>query len=142
MAKSLTFWGALGLAATFISPAPVDRLRYPFAPELRHRVQRLFVEIAPPWKYLNEPPFSLWIALLLAVIFAIVLVLCWRQFRGWEWALLLGVAGLAATATRSVIDWLLITAALAVPQIGPLLKSAPHWVIRLDRGAKRVFLGA
>jgi hypothetical protein len=146
--RGLTLWGGLGLLATLIAPDPVGRLLYPFAPELRHPAQRLFQEIRPPWHYLGTPPFVFDFALLLAVVYAAVLVLRRREFRGWEWCLLLGVAGLAATAARGVVDWLLITTAFVLPQLGPALRDlnlrrsrVGRFVLRIDRVVKKIMHG-
>ena len=143
--KSISVWGLLGLGASMIAPAPVDRFLYPFKPELRDPAQRLFVEIQPPWQYLGTA-YAIWIALVLGVVFGFVLIVRRREIFGWEWALILAVTGLAVTAVRGLGDWLVITAALAVPQIGPLLLSAARmrkrWfptraVLYLDRDLRR-----
>lgn len=148
--KSLTCWGLVGVAATLIAPAPLDRLLYPFAPELRDSAQLLFVEIKPPWHFLTSS-YAVWLAMIMAIVYGVVLALRWRQLRGWEWALVAGVTALALMAVRGVGDWLMITTALAVPQIGPLLLDATksrRWhklarpFVRLDRTLRRVFSGA
>ena len=48
--RRLTILGGLGLAATFLSPDPLERLAYPFKPELRHPIMRIFVEMQPLYK--------------------------------------------------------------------------------------------
>src|SRR5262249_46599116 len=40
--RRLTIVGGLGLAATFIAPDPLERLLYPFKPELAHPIMRIF----------------------------------------------------------------------------------------------------
>lgn len=118
---SLTTWAGVALAASFIAPAPIDRLLYPFAPELRHPAQRLFSEINPMWKFLFATPWTraatVWSAVVLAIVLGIVALRNWRRLRGWEWALLAGLTGLAAIAVRALGDWLLISLALIVPLI-------------------------
>lgn len=148
MVRRLTWWGGLGLAASMVAPDPIGRMLYPFSPELRHPAQQLFREIRPPWSYLGQPPFVIEFALLLGGLFVLVL---WRQRRElhlWEWGLLLGVTLLAATATRGLIDWLVITAAYAVPQLGPMFTAwakqrtaAARLLLRWERLAKRMFAG-
>jgi len=147
-ARGLTLWAGLALLASLVAPDPVGRFFYPFAPELRHPAQRLFQEIRPPWSYLGAKPYVLDFALLLGVLFAIVLIKRRREFRGWEWCLLLGVFGLFATATRGTIDWLMITAALAVPQLGPMVRDlnlrrsrVGRVVLVADRVVKKILQG-
>lgn len=149
MVSQLSIGCLLGLAASCIAPDPVGRLLYPFSPELRHPAQQLFREIRPPWRYLGEPPYLFEFVGLWAAVVAVVLWLRRHQFRGWEWGLFLGLSGLAATATRGVIDWFVITASYAVPQIGPILRDAvrrrdpsARLLVKVDRLAKHVFSGA
>ncbi len=148
MVRRLTWWGGLGFTASLVAPDPMGRFLYPFASELRHPAQQLFREIRPPWSYLGQPPFVIEFALLLGVALTIVLWQNRRDFRLWEGALLLGTAGLAATATRGVIDWIVITSAYAVPRMAPQLRSwvalrslTSRWVLRFERLAKRLFSG-
>jgi len=121
--NGLTMWGGLALVASFVAPAPIDRLLYPFAPELRHPAQRLFIEINPPWKFLLADPWNraltVWSAVALALLLSIVAIRRWREFRGWEWAMLLALSGLAFVAVRALGDWLLISLAL----VGPLVQN-------------------
>jgi hypothetical protein len=148
--RGLTLWGGLGLLASLVAPDPVGRLMYPFAPELRHPAQRLFTEIKPPLDFLGKAPHVIDFVLLIAIFFGIVLALRWRALRGWEWGLLLGLGGLALTATRATGDWLMVTAALAVPQIGPLLRRLSsmrrsHFLagltLKADRVLRKIFQG-
>jgi hypothetical protein len=144
---SLVIWGGLGLLATLASPAPSDRLLYPFSPELRHSAQQMFEEIKSPFRHLGRPPFVVEMLLLLAVVYAVVLLLRRRELIGWEWALFAGVSGLFLMAIRSAGDWLMVASALAIPQIGSLLlrgAKSNRWrklvrpVIRFERGIKRI----
>jgi hypothetical protein len=151
---NLTFWGLAAVGASLICPAPINRLTYPFAPELRHSAQRIFAEIKPPWQYLWPPQgmftviAGLW--LVLAVIFTILMLRRYRNFRVWEWALYVCLLGLAFTATRAIGDWLVVTLALVVPQFGPWLKEkatvshgrgGARLLLAIDRRAKRVGRG-
>jgi hypothetical protein len=148
MVRSLSIWAGLGLAATFVAPDPIGRLLYPFAPELRHPAQQLFREIRPPWDSPGRPPFVAEFALCLALLFAWVLWVKRYHYRLWEWGLLLGVTLLAATATRAMIDWLVIASAWAVPHLGPLLRDRvqqrrrlARFVLRWERLMKRIVAG-
>jgi hypothetical protein len=123
---------------------------YPFAPELRDPAQHLFTEIRPSWEYLGKSPHIIDLVALVAVFFTIVLLLRWRTVRGWEWALMIGLGGLALRANRGIGDWLFVTAAIAVPQIGPLFQSLgrlwrTHSIARLalkvDLALKKLFQG-
>ena len=147
--RGMSLWGGLGLLATLVAPDPVGRFMYPFAPELRHPAQRLFTEIRPPWDFLGKPPYVIDFVALIAIFFAIVLILRRRELRGWEWCLVIGLGGLAMTATRATGDWLLVTASLAVPQFGPLLRKLspmrtnliPRLTLKADRVLKKIFQG-
>jgi len=79
-------------------------------------------------------------------LFAAILIVRRRELFAWEWALLFGVTGLALIATRALIDWLVITAALAVPQLGPMLRDLVsrrrrigRSILIVDRAIKKVF---
>jgi len=50
--------GVMGFAATFLSPDPLGRVQYAFAPELKHPIHRAFVEMQPTWMTLGQPPFN------------------------------------------------------------------------------------
>jgi hypothetical protein len=146
----LMLWGGLGFLASLIAPDPVGRFLYPFASELRHPAQRLFIEIRPPWHFLGKPPHVIDGVVLLALTFGAILALRWRQLRGWEWGLVAGVSGLALAASRGTGDWLMITSALAIPEVGPLLRHlsrrrpAPRLcrlLLRVDRSVKKILRG-
>jgi hypothetical protein len=140
-AVALLRWGGLSLLATLASPAPIDRLLYPFSPELRHSAQQMFEEIKSPLRHLGHPPFVVELLLLLVVAYGLVLLLRRRELFGWEWALFAGVSGLFLMAIRSAGDFLMISSALAVPQIGPLLLKNAKSVgplVHFERGIKRI----
>lgn len=120
----LTLVGGLGLAATFISPAPVARLLLPLQPQLAHPIQRSFAEMRPLASILSEQPHVVLLAYLLAGIVLLTLVVRFRHYRLWEVALLLGLAGLANVAVRCLQDWTLLMLALAVPHLAVLLRQA------------------
>src|SRR5262249_38373537 len=81
----LTIWGLLGIAASMICPAPIKRLTYPFAPEVRHPMQRRFVEIMPTWQFLwpaeGMRSALAWLIVFLAVTFTILMLRRYWQFR-------------------------------------------------------------
>ncbi len=63
---------------------------------------------------------------------------------------MIGLGALATTASRAIGDWLLVTAAIAVPQIAPLLHSLgrrrrtssfARFVLQSDRALKKLFQG-
>src|SRR5438132_3813238 len=152
----LTIVGGLGLAATFVSPDPIQRLLYPFRPEVSHAIQRIFIEMQPAYIFLIRAPFLIWIAYVLAALMMLTVVLRFRHYRLWEVALLLGVAGLANLAVRSLQDWVYITLAFSVPHLAVLLRDLAEkrktWrgsrplafatatrLLRLDGSAKRLF---
>jgi hypothetical protein len=152
----LTLIGLLGLAATFISPDPIERLLYPFRPEVAHSIQRIFVEMQPAYTFLTQPPYTIWLAYLLAAVVLLTVFLRFRQYRLWEIALLAGVTGLANLAVRSAQDWVLVMLALSVPHMAVLLRRLAAFaraqasrrelshslairLLRLDRTLKRLF---
>jgi hypothetical protein len=120
----LTLVGGLGLLATFVCPDPVGRLLYPFRPELAHPIQRIFSEMRPLPVLAVQPPFLLALAYVVAALVGLTVVLRFRQYRLWEVALLLGLAGLANVAVRSSQDWLLNMLALGVPHLAVLVREA------------------
>jgi hypothetical protein len=144
--KRLTMIGGLGVAATFVSPDPIERLLYPFRPELAHPIMRIFVEMQPLPALAASAPLQ--IALIYVVcsfILATVLVR-FRSYRLWELALLAGLALLANIAFRSAMDWFLVMLALGVPHLKELLAQAARqrprggrvtWLLRLDRKVKQ-----
>jgi hypothetical protein len=154
----LTLIGGLGLLATLVSPGPLERLVYPFSPEVRHPIQRVFAEMQPLHRFILQPPYLTNLAYIVAVVVAVTVVLRFRQFRLWEVLLLLGLAGLATLAFRSLQDWLLVMLALGVPHLARLprqvalsyrrLAPASRWqggwaflgrtLLRVDRSCKRL----
>jgi hypothetical protein len=160
----LTWIGGLGLAATFLSPDAPERLVYPFRQELRHPIQRIFVEMQPLYTFLGKPPYTTGLVYLVAVLVGLTVVLRFRHYRLWEVALLGGLVGLANLAVRSLQDWLLVMLALGVPHLTILLRQLAEkkraWkhaavdsptrsftinlsgtLIRLDRSCKRMLNG-
>jgi hypothetical protein len=144
----LTWLGGLGLAATCLSPNPVERLLLPFRPELRHPVQRIIVEMTPLWETAVHFPFEGLPVYLLALLIGLTVVLRFRQYRLWEVALLAGLAVLANQAVRSAQDWILIMLALGAPHLAALLAQwarqdrQRRWVavlLRIDGSCKRLF---
>ncbi len=146
----LTAIGGLGLAATFLSPDPLDRLLYPFRPELAHPVQRLFSEMRPLHTVFFDLPLLTGVTYAVALLVGLTVVCRFRRYRLWEVALLAGLAGLAGLATRSVQDWVLNMLALGVPHLVALVRQAARtdrrrrWVaglLRLDGLVKRALVG-
>jgi hypothetical protein len=146
----LTLIGGLGLAATFLSPDPVDRLMYPFRPELAHPVQRLFTEMQPLYTFVLKPPYFIGLAYVVAFLVLLTVLFRFRQYRMWELALLAGLTGLANLACRSMQDWVLVMLAIGVPHMVALFGQAIRvdrrrfWVaalVRLDQCCKRTFRG-
>jgi hypothetical protein len=135
----LTLIGGLGLAATFVSPDPIDRLLYPFRPELAHPVQRIFAEMQPLHTFILTPPYFSNLAYGIALLVGLTVVFRFRQYRLWELALLGGLALLANLAFRSLQDWVMVMLALGVPHLGVLLRQAARsnrrrrWVVTLLR---------
>ena len=146
----LTWVGGLSLAASFVSPDPLERLLYPFRPEIHHPIMRSFVEMRPLTAFVVEPPYTFALVYVVAALAAWTLIRRFRQYRLWEILLLLGLAVLGNAAFRSVQDWLLVMLALAVPHLARLLREAAsarrQWaaatLLRLDRGFKRVLNAA
>ncbi len=116
----LTVLGSLGLAATFVSPDPLERLLYPFQAGVAHPVQRIFSEMQPLHSFLLVPPYAANLVYVVAGLVLVTLVLRFRQYRLWEVALLAGLAALGSLAFRSVQDWLLLMLALGVPHLKEL----------------------
>jgi hypothetical protein len=156
--RRLTVIGGLGLAATFLSPDPLERLLYPFRSEVSHPVQRIFTEMQPLHAFLLTPPYTVALAYAVAFLVGLTVVLRFRQYRLWEVALLLGLAVLANVAFRSLQDWLLVMLALSVPHLARLPRQialqrrrlardirwtgtasgASRLVLRMDRSCKRI----
>lgn len=121
----LTMVGVLGVAAGFLSPDPLDRLLYPFRPEVRHPIMRIFTEMQPLYRFADTP----WAVVTYAVaaVTALTVVLRFRQYRLWEVALLVVLAVLANTAVRTLQDWLLTMLLLSVPHLVLLLRRAAEY---------------
>ncbi|HYV38981.1 MAG TPA: hypothetical protein VE988_25070 [Gemmataceae bacterium] len=146
--KRLTLIGVIALAATTIGADPVERFLYPFKPQLSHPIQRVFVEMQPLAATITQPPYTSGLVFVVAAIVAISVVLRFRQYRGWEVMLLLGVAALGITAARAIQDWLLIMLALGLPHVVALFRQAAltdrrrPWVaaaLRCDSAWKRLW---
>jgi hypothetical protein len=152
----LTLGGALGLAASWISPQPLERFLYPFRPEVAHPIQRIFAEMQPLYQSLWQPPYATLLAYFIALCVSLTMVLRFRQYRLWEVGLLLALAGLANLAVRSLQDWMFIMLALGVPHLTVLLKEAGKQrrllagaishrssvvspLLRAERACKRIF---
>jgi hypothetical protein len=145
----LTAVGGVGLLVSFITPRPLERLLFPFAANIKHPVQKLFVEMQPTYSHLTAPShLSLWLIYGIAAVVAVTVILQFRSYRLWEIALLLGVAGLGNVAVRGLQDWTYITLVVGVPHLSRLLRdAAPRsgfsralWrgMHRLDRSAKGI----
>jgi hypothetical protein len=148
--RRLTLIGGLGLAATLVSPDPLDRLLYPFRPEVTHSVQRIFVEMQPLYAFADNLPAVVALAFAVMVLVLVTVALRFRHFRLWEVALLTGLAGLANLAVRSLQDCILVMLALGVPQMAALLRQAARsgrrrpWLVpllRADRSFKKLING-
>jgi hypothetical protein len=147
----LTVIGGLGLAATFLSPDPVERLLYPFQPGLRHPVQRIFSEMQPLHWFILTPPYLSNLAYVIALLVGLTVLFRFRRYRLWELAMLAGLAGLANLAFRSLQDWLLVMLAVGAPHLVALFLQAVArqrrrwWVrrmVRADRSCKRALGGS
>jgi hypothetical protein len=144
----LTLIGGAGLVATLIAPNPLDRLLYPFRPELKHPIMRLFAEMQPLYTFLSFKPVAISLVYLLAALVLVTIVRRFRMYRLWEVALLAGLAGLGNLAIRSLADWFLVMLALGLPHLVVLLRQAASrdrrrgWVwltLRADRIARFTF---
>jgi hypothetical protein len=138
--RRLTLIGGLGLAATFLSPDPLERLLYPFRPELSHPILRGFLEMRPPHTLLTTPPYTMFLVYVVGAAVLLTLVLRFRQYRLWEVALLGGVALLGNYALRAVQDWLLVMLTVGVPHLAALLRSRRSTTLaRLDTSCRELF---
>ena len=135
--KRLLFFGLLGLGATFLSPDPIERLRYTFKPELAHPIMRIFVEMQPTYSLVTKPPYALGLVYLVAGLILVTIFLRFRHYRLWELALLAGSGVLGNYAFRGLQDWLLLMLALGVPHVKELLAVAARWN-RRHGGVRRV----
>jgi hypothetical protein len=122
--RRLTWIGGLGIIATFLSPDPVERMLYPFKPELKDPVMRIFTEMQPLYHFSLRSPYLVNLAYVVAALVALTVVLRFRHYRLWEVALLAGLGVLANAAFRSLQDWLFILLALGVPHLAILLRQA------------------
>ncbi len=143
----LTVIGGLGLAASLICPGPIERLFYPFQPELRHPIQRIFVEMQPLVTMVARPPYAVGLAYGVAVLVLWTIVVSFRRYRLWEVAVLAALALLGNLAIRGLQDWLLVMVALGVPHLAWWLAQAAKtgrrrfWLVpllRMDRSMKRI----
>lgn len=120
----LTLLGGLGLLATFVSPDPIDRLWYPFRPELHHPIMRIFTEMQPLASFWSTVPLTVGLTYVVAALTLLTVCLRGRHYRGWELALLAMLTLLGNLAARGLQDWLLVMLALGTPQLLALLPSA------------------
>jgi hypothetical protein len=146
--KRLTLVGGLGLCVTFVSPDPVQRLLYPFQPNLAHPIQRVFVEMQPLYSTLTKAPYTSGVIYVVAALVLLSIVLRFRHYRVWEIMMLAALAALANTASRAAQDWLLIMLALGVPHLVILFRQAVHtdrrrsvvrWLLRCDSAWRRAW---
>jgi hypothetical protein len=148
----LTIIGGLGLLATLIAPDPVERMRFPFSPDLAHPIMRVFAEMQPLVRFLTSPPYTALGAYALAALVLYSVVRRFRHYRQWEVALLLGLAVLANLAYRSLQDWVLIQLALGVPHLAAMFQESvrtmrqngrvrepTRMLLWIDRRCKRLF---
>jgi hypothetical protein len=144
----LTLVGGAGLAATLVAPDPLDRLLYPFRPELAHPIMRLFAEMQPLYTFFAFKPVAISLVYVVAALVLLTIVRRFRIYRLWEVALLSGLAGLGNLAIRSLQDWFLVMLAVGVPHLIVLLRQAAGadrrrgWVwllLRADRIARFTF---
>jgi hypothetical protein len=119
----LTLISGLGVTTAMLSPEPLERLLYPFRPEVVHPVQRIFVEMQPLATFLCRPPCVAWLVYLLAMLIGLSLAVRFRSYRLWEIALLLTLAGLANLAVRSLQDWVLLMLAVGVPHLSEMARA-------------------
>jgi hypothetical protein len=146
--RRLTLVGSIALLASLVCPDPLERLIYPFTPQLTHPIQRAFVEMQPLYTTLGKAPYTSGLIYVVAAVVALSVVLRFRHYRGWEIMLLAGLALLANTAARAAQDWLLVMLALGLPHVVALFRQAAlHdrrrlWVRRLlhlDNSWKRAW---
>jgi hypothetical protein len=122
--KRLTLVGGLAFLATFLSPEPLARLRYPFHPNLAHPIQRVFVEMQPLYATVDKAPYTSGLIYVVAALVLVSVVLRFRQYRGWEVMMLGALTLLANTAARAAQDWLLVMLALGMPHLVVLFRQA------------------
>ena len=130
--RRLTIIGGAGLVATFIAPNPLERMLYPFRPELTQPVMRIFIEMQPLYHFIHEPPYTAGLIYAIAAMVGLTLIWRFRHYRLWEVGLLAGLALLANVAIRSVQDWVLVMLALGVPHLrSTLFPSCKHPLLPL-----------
>jgi hypothetical protein len=132
--RRLTWFGGLSLLATFISPAPIERLLYPFRTRLDDPIWRVFVEMQPAYQFITRPPFTMILAYVLFALVAVALAMRIRHCRLWEIALLVCTCGMANMAVRALPDWLLLTLAIGVPHLKELCSDESFRVFRVFSG--------
>jgi len=146
----LTLIGSGGVVATLVSPDPVERLLYPFRPELAHPIMRVFAEMQPLYHFFAFKPVAISLVYIVAALVMVTIVRRFRSYRLWEVAFLAGLATLGNLAIRSLQDWFLVMLALGVPHLVVLLRQAAAtdrrrwWVsllLRVDRIARRTLSG-
>ncbi len=115
--QRLLLWGGLGLVATFIAPDPLERITYPFRPELRHPIHQMFAEMQPLVSFLHAAPSVVLETYLLAALVTFSVVVRFRHYRLWEVALLAVLGLLANVAVRGLQDWVLVMLALGLPHL-------------------------
>jgi len=142
--KRLTMIGGLAVVATFLSPDPIDRLLYPFQPELAHPIMRIFGEMQPLPNMFDKAPIQISLIYIFAVLVLATAIIRFRQYRLWELALLTGLTVLGNVAFRGTMDWFLMMLTLGVPHLKELLASAAKYrlrsntVVLLLRGDRKV----
>lgn len=146
----LTLVGGLALAATFICPDPIERIRYTFKPELSHPIMRIFAEMEPLYRFVLRGQFGVMAVYVVAALVLLTVIYRFRHYRMWELALLAGTAFLGNFASRSMMDWLLVMLCLGAPHLKAMLAQAARadrrraWVkltLRADRSCGAVFNG-
>ena len=115
--------------------------------------KRIVAEMQPLHSFLFRSPFVAAPVYLLAAVVGLTLVLRFRQYRLWEFALLGGLAMLANFAVRSLQDWVLIMLALGVPHFVAIVREArqlsrrhgvrrslltPRWLLRVGVSCRRI----
>jgi len=143
----LTIVGALALASSCLSPDPWERLLYPFSPDLKHPIFRIFIEMQPLHRFLFRQPVVAPVVYATAALVLLSIVKRFRHYRVWELALLAGLALLGSVAVRSLMDWYVVMLAIGVPHVTAMYVDAVRsnrrreWLyalVRLDNGLKRV----
>jgi len=100
LGAGLTTIGGLAVAASLLGPNPIERLLYPFSPELAHPIMRIFVEMQPLASLFSTVPFQIGLMYVVAALTLLTVILRFRRYRLWELALMAGLAVLANGAFR------------------------------------------